>query len=435
VRGTVPELETRLVTIQQELLSRGRLMALIARLNLYPTGRARATQDSLVQTMRRNIRVELSGTDRGRQTTIGLKISYIGLDPRTAAAVPNELASQYIEENTRIRERHSGQMAGFLKGQLARAAAELDRQQTRVNQFKEQRAGQLPEQLSMNMVTVERLNTQLRLNADAQSRVRERADRIAGTVPADDAADPLAALKSRLSELQTKFTDRHPDVIRTKALIAEMEQQRAATARGTRAPSVRAVSPETTSELAALQKEERMLRSEIAAYDLRIQSAPVVEQELDAIESDYKAAKDAYDSLLRRYEEAQLADSLEQTKKVESFRILDAAVIPTFPAAPNRARLLIMACFLATAAGIGIMLLLEHLDTSFHTGRRAAQFTTLPVLATIPVIDGPRTVGTAARVALKAVAVVGLCALLAGFAYRTARNNTQLVWMISAPQL
>src|SRR6266545_2198047 len=40
VRAAVPELETRLITIQQELLSRARLSDLIMRLNLYPSWRA-----------------------------------------------------------------------------------------------------------------------------------------------------------------------------------------------------------------------------------------------------------------------------------------------------------------------------------------------------------------------------------------------------------
>jgi uncharacterized membrane protein len=82
-----------------------------------------------------------------------------------------------------------------------------------------------------------------------------------------------------------------------------------------------------------------------------------------------------------------------------------------------------------------MMLLTEHIDTSFHTVGELRQFTTIPVLATIPYVSSGVTFSTALRVALSAAAVVGLCVLLAGFAYRTARENTQLVWMLSAPQL
>ena len=81
------------------------------------------------------------------------------------------------------------------------------------------------------------------------------------------------------------------------------------------------------------------------------------------------------------------------------------------------------------------MLLAEHLDTSFHTVGELRQFTTLPVLASIPYVPSRMTFATALRIALSVAAVIGICVLFAGFGYRTARENTQLVWMLSAPQL
>lgn len=431
VRANVPELETRLVTIQQELLSRGRLSDLIARLNLYRAWRTRAPAAAIVETMRRDIHIELSRVDRGRPTTIGLKISYIGLDPKSAAAVPNELAAFYVEENTRIRGRQTAGMAEFLKTQLVTARQAVVVQQTRLDRFKGEHAGQLPEQVSMNMVTLERLNTRLRLNTDDQLRVREMQDRLTGTgTNADDAPDALQTARQRLADLQTKFTDKHPDVIRIKAEIAELERQRAT---GAQAPRRRTGNAE--SALERLQEEERILRSEIATYEQRLQAAPRIEQELEALQREYNTAKESQASIVKRYEEAQLADSLEQSKKPESFRVLDAAVVPTAPAAPNRKRLLLMAGFFALASAVGMMLLLEHHDTSFHSVGELRQFTTVPVLGMIPYVKSRLTFGAVLRVALCLIAVFTLCVALAGAGYRGARQNTQLVWLLSAPQI
>ena len=434
IRVNVPELETRLVTIQQELLSRSRLTDLVMRLRLYPRWRTRGSMEGIVTTMRRDIHIELSRTDRGgRPTAIGLKISYIGLDAKSAAAVPNALAAMYVSENTKIRERQTSEMAAFLKTQLETTRGAVDEQQARLDRFKRERAGRLPEQVSLNMVTLERLNTRLRLNTDDQLRIRELQDRLSGdTAAADSASDPLQAAKQRLADLQLKFTDKHPDVIRAKAEVAKLEQQPAHVAAPPRS-STRVGNTEAT--LAALQSEERMLRSEIAQYEQHIQDAPRVEQELEALQRDYNSAKETYASILKRYEEAQLADSLEQTKKTESFRVLDSAIIPTAPAAPNRIRLLLMALFFAVAASIGIMLLAEHLDTSFHSVGEVRLFTTVPVLASIPHVSSRTSFMAMLRVALAAIGVVVMCAALAGFAYRTARENTQLVWMLSAPQI
>ena len=434
IRVNVPELETRLVTIQQELLSRSRLTELVTRLRLYPRWRAHGSMEGIVTTMRRDIHIDLARTDRsGRPTAIGLKISYIGLDAKSAAAVPNALAAMYVSENTKIRERQTSEMAEFLKTQLATARNAVDLQQGRLDGFKRERAGRLPEQVSLNMVTLERLNTRLRINTDDQLRVRELQDRLSGDNPASDSApDPLQAAKQRLADLQLKFTDKHPDVIRAKAEVARLEQQPVHVA----APPRKSSSiGNTDATLASLQSEERMLRSEIAEYEQHIQDAPRVEQELEALQRDYNSAKETYASILKRYEEAQLADSLELTKKTESFRILDSAIVPTSPAAPNRVRLLLMALFIAVAASIGMMLLTEHLDTSFHSVGEVRQFTTVPVLASIPRVSSRTSFTTVLRVALVAIGVVVVCVALAGFAYRTARENTQLVWMLSAPQV
>ena len=286
----------------------------------------------------------------------------------------------------------------------------------------------------MNMVALERLNERLRLNLDAQARIVRRQDRGGAVIAAEEVVDPLQNLEQRLAELQSKFTDNHPDVIRLKAQIAQTERERAAKPSRPAKPKIESpanVDPDVN----ALQAEERTLRSQIAAYEQRIQSMPKVEQDLEALQRDYSSTKDSYDSLLKRYEEAQLADSLEQTKQTELFRILDNAIVPTFPAAPNRGRLMLMAFFLAVAFALGAMLLAEHLDTSFHTVGELRQFTTVPVLASIPYVPTRTTLATALRIVLSAAAIAVFCVLLAGLAYRTARENTQLVWMLSAPRV
>jgi succinoglycan biosynthesis transport protein ExoP len=220
--------------------------------------------------------------------------------------------------------------------------------------------------------------------------------------------------------------------MRTKAEVAELQRQHAATPA---APEHAVGVSSNEAALVSLQSEEKMLRSEIAQYEERIQAAPKVEQDLEALQRDYNVTRESYGSILKRYEEAQLAESLEQTKMTESFRILDAAIVPSFPAAPNRLRLLLLAVFFAVGASIGTMLVTEHLDTSFHSVGELRQFTTVPVLASIPYVSSRTSLSSILRVALTVVGVAAMCVMLAGFAYKTARHNTQLVWMLSAPQL
>jgi succinoglycan biosynthesis transport protein ExoP len=436
VRASMPELETRLATIQQEILSRTRLINLISTLNLYPQWRAKMPQDAIVDRLRRDIHMEFTGTDanRGPASTIGVKLTYIGLDPQTAAAVPNTLARQYVDENTKLRERETGRMAQFLKAQLDTAGQQLRTKEQALDAFKKSHAGELPDQVSINMMTLQQLSSQLTVNAENQTKARERLDRFANNGTAlSGGPDELTTLENKLRDLQARYTDQHPAVIEAKAQVAKLEAQQAT---GGAPRPIAKTDHGASAELAALQREEQMLRAQMGTYDQRIHLAPQYEQNLEKLESDYKTSKESYDSLRTRYEEAQLADSLELTKKGESFRVLDSAVIPTFAAAPNRLRLRLIALFLAVASAVGAMLLAEHLDTSFHSVGELRRFTTVPVLATIPYINVPtHFMSQALRVAMVAGAVICICALFAFVAWHEARGNTQLVWMLAGPQV
>jgi len=121
VRATVTSaLETRLHTISQEILSRTRLEELIARFGLYPDLRKRVPSEEVIQRMRSDIKLELKQVDvrEPRQATVAFTISFQGSDPQTVALVTNTLASFYIEENLRARERQATSTAEFLKVQL-----------------------------------------------------------------------------------------------------------------------------------------------------------------------------------------------------------------------------------------------------------------------------------------------------------------------------
>src|SRR5207253_2396231 len=125
------ELETRLQTISQEILSRAKLEALIVRFALYPELRDRVPVEAVIEKMRRDIQLELKGVEQqmsGRNATVAFNLSYRGRDPETVAKVTNTLASFYVEENSKMRERQASQTAQFLKDQLDEAKKRLDEQ-------------------------------------------------------------------------------------------------------------------------------------------------------------------------------------------------------------------------------------------------------------------------------------------------------------------
>src|SRR5205823_7811102 len=123
---------------------------------------------------------------------------------------------------------------------------------------------------------------------------------------------------------------------------------------------------ETETDIKVLKGEEKRLREGIAIYQARIENVPRREQEFKELSRDYESTRELYQSLLKRYEEAQLAESMEQRQKGEQFRVLDPAVPPKEPVA-RRARLMSIALVLSLGLAAGAVMLAEQLDTSFHS--------------------------------------------------------------------
>ncbi len=457
VRASITtELETRLQTISQQILSRTRLQELIDRLDLYPDLRHRVPRETLVEAMRRDIQLDLKGAEPagGRGATIAFNLSYRGKDPGTVARVANTLASFYVEEDQKARERQTTGTAEFLKLQLDEAKRRLDEQDHRVGEFKGAHSGELPEQVEVNLAALERLNTQLRLNTEAQMRALERRDDLvkrladAGVVDpsggTDGTAARIARLKGELADLRTRFSDKYPDVIRLREEIQALERRATEIGRdGSGAPARTAPADPALLELQesfsraqgslkAMQAEERMLRKSIDDYQRRVEIAPQREQQLRELSRDSLATKDLYESLLKRYEDAQFAENMEQRQKGEQFRILDEAVVPQEPAGPNRRALVIAGLGLSLALVVAAVGLAEQIDTSFHAVADLRSFTRLPVLASIPriVTDGDlrrrrRRFWTAA-----VPSAAGL-ALIVGACYALARHGGSMLWLLS----
>jgi protein tyrosine kinase modulator len=459
------ELETRLPTISQEILSRSRLQDMITHFNLYPDFRERASAEEVITRMRRDIQVEqLKETQQmGGRATIAVTISYRSSDPETAAEVTNTLAALYIEENLKMRELQASQTAEFLQTQLEEMKKKLDEEERRVGAFKEQHGGELPEQQDANLATLQRLNAELRLNSENQMRVMERMEREELTRQLTDASslghagdsmsplggpDALAArltkLNRELLELRTRYSEKYPDVVRLKTEIAAIERKLAekqpdesnGDKPGAQGKSVQNRLKKVRSgievELNVLKEEEQALRKSIALYQRRVETAPHREQELQELSRDYKTMKELYNTLLQRYKEARVAESMEQGRQGDQFRVLDQAIVPDKPAGPNRAKLLLIGLFLSLLLAAGTVASVEHFDPSFHSVEDLRAFTKVPVFVSIPrIVTDTDTRQMRRRFSLGSAAVLLGLALIAMTFHAFAHGNTLLASLLT----
>ena len=471
------ELESRLHVIKQEILSRDRLTVLVNRFNLYPELRTKTSIEDVLTQARHDIEVEANGPEQvsGRTKTVTFTLSYTGAARETVSDVTNSIANFYVQQNDLMRSEEAIRTTQFLKAQADEAKKQLDHHEQNMRAYTATHTGELPQSVGLNLATLERLNTQLRLNGEQQLRTIEQREKLldglpdadviarssataassaSGDAPSKDWLDrmrQIETLKGELVQAEAKFTDRHPDVIRIREQIASLEREAAdqrerdAAAQRAREEQLAAGQPVTAAatvtrpqrrtlesldaDIDRMKKEEAEVRASIAVTERRLDSVPGTQQEFALIQRDYQAAKDNYDQLLRKFEEAQLAENVEMDRQGERFRILEPALAPEGPAAPNRLRLMIMGLLLAFAAAAVAILGAEHLDTSFHSIDELREFTTLPVLATIPRI-GPVGARRRVRMALATVSALALITLVATLSAYIANGNEQLVRML-----
>ncbi len=461
------ELESRLHIIKQEILSRDRLLVLIDRFHLYPKQMKSGSIEDALNQMRTDVEVNPSGPEQvnGKTKTVSFTLNYTGDSPTTVAEVTNAIASFYVQQNDSMRSGEALSTSQFLREQLAQAKKQLDHQEQAVTEYTTRYTGQLPQQVGVNLATLERMNTQLRLNGEQQIRLIEQREKlfdglqdtsvIARAEQADASPETIERLKQidkakqDLAQLQTKFTSRHPDVVRLQEQLAGLERdqaqaelaeqkkreadQAATLAAGAAADDAKAPRRRTIEsldgELAKLKQEETAIRATIGSFEQRLEGAPEREQEFALITRDRQAAKDLYDSLLKRYDEAQLSASMETDRQGERFRILEPALPPEGPSAPNRLRLILMGLLLAIAAAVSVVLTAEQFDASFHGVDELREFTSVPVLVSIPPI-GPMPLKRRLLTGLATISAIAMIALIATASAYLAHGNDQLARLI-----
>ncbi len=461
------ELESRLHIIKQEILSRDRLLVLINRFHLYPKQMRSGSIGDALNQMRTDVEVNPSGPEQvsGKTKTVSFTLNYTGDSPATVAEVTNAIAAFYVQQNDSMRSGEALNTSQFLREQLGQAKKQLDQQEQAVTAYTTRYTGQLPQQVGVNLATLERMNTQLRLNGEQQIRLIEQREKlfdglqdtsvIARAEQSDASPETIERLKQidkakqDLAQLQQKFTSKHPDVVRLQEQLAGLEREQAqsetaeqkkldaekaaAAAAGAAADDARAPRRRTIEsldgELAKLKGEEAAIRGTIASFEQRLEGAPEREQEFALVTRDRQAAKDLYDSLLKRYDEAQLSASMETDRQGERFRVLEPALPPEGPSAPNRLRLILMGILLALAAAVGPVLTAQQFDMSFHGVDELREFTSVPVLVSIPPI-GPMPFKRRLFAAFATVSAIAMIALIATASAYLAHGNDQLARII-----
>jgi polysaccharide chain length determinant protein (PEP-CTERM system associated) len=423
-------LEQRMRAIAQQILSRTSLEKIVRELNLFPTGGAEAHLEARVGRLQKKIKLEVNKDE-------SFKLSFDAPTPNEAMQVTTRLASLFVEENLRVREQQASGTTAFINTEARRLRTELEQQENELNLYKLRHQSELPEQLEANLRTLEQLRRELesgmfRLTSiEERKAVLEKQFAETGRLPAVSSGG-IEERKRELASLLRRYSEKHPDVVRLKGEIKDLElndlpqalaakEGRPIKSNGPRTqiqPIVGSQSEVLASEIELLREKSKRLQYEIDGYQARVSNTPLRSIELSKITRNYDITLKKFQELLSKSFDSQLSENMEKSQRGEQFQVVDRPVSPANPVAPNRPIILLVGLLLGLAGGFGIPFVLDRVDPSFKNNDDLAGFSELPVLAVLPSASTRETIRSERKVrAILVLASLGTV-VLGGFLIR-----------------
>lgn len=439
VQSTITEtLQARLQTISQQVHSRTNLEGIIREFRLFAEEEQAPQERSLlgkvkervmglfqsdqeqeseggpsmvqqVSSVRQKIDVSLRGQNKAFEITFEWK------DPEVAAEVANALASQFIEQNLRVREEMAMGTTRFLDSEVDRIRKDLVQRENALEKFKREHMGMLPDQLQSNLnilsqkrqeldnlekrVAMEQQQAMMLKNQMSMNENQFAMDSEPMLFEEDVGGGQVAQLEDQLETLKTRYTEKHPDVQALKRRIEKLKEQQQnqdENATGMMAEQEMEMpdfSPQDMlkpqleqiqARISQYEKDIREVKAEIAKYQQRVERTSEVELQLKNLQRDYETVNDRYQSLLSKKLNAQMSEELEKRQKGEQFRVIDPAVAPEKPFKPDMQKIMLMAAVLGFGLGGGLAYVRESLDPAFYTAEEVETYLGKKVLVSLP---------------------------------------------------
>jgi polysaccharide chain length determinant protein (PEP-CTERM system associated) len=405
--------DQRLQTINQRIMSTTNLIEVMNRFHLYQELKDRLTVDEIVEKMRKDIKFATISADvidprsgRPAQATIAFSVSYEGKSPETVQQVAAELASLYLQENLKTRERQSSETYKFMDEEMKDVQSKVAAVDAKIAQYKQKHLTSLPELAQLNQQSLDQVDRDLDRMQDQLRTLRERESylipQLAGIPPdtSDREKENLKELRAQLVELRSRYSDEYPDVIKTKVAIRDLETRLKESGRlvqGTKPdnPAYITLSSQlagTRSEIDSVKRQIKDLQAKRNSFRQRIEAAPRVEEGYRTLVAERNNLQAKHDELTRKSMDAKVAHGLEKEQLGERFTIVEAARLPEKPSSPNIPAILLIGLVLGLGSGVGYAAVKESSDTTVHSLEQLTSAVPFPALVAIPEIVTPKDI-------------------------------------------
>ena len=419
------DLTQHITTIEQRVLSPARLRPMVERLGLAKGGQGIDDMVTSIQgqasTMIQPVVTDLSTIGAGGKKkpggspVPGFYVNYTASTAREAQQICTDLTSMLLEEDLKSRQDASQGTTDFLTKQVTDAKQNLDDLEKRLAAFKNQHMGQLPGDEDSNLKILMGLNSQLDANTQTLNRATQDkaytesmlVQQLSAWKTSQSSNNPqtlqqqLSQLQAQLIDLEARYTDDHPDVIKTKADIDQVKKKLAeaneATAKGTDVSNEKESGSEPAEIrqlrlqihqyqdlIAQATRDQKKLQQEIGTYQSRVASSPSVEEEYKELARDYDNGQKVYQDDLAKQSTSKMATQAQQQQQGEQMALLDPANLPDTPSFPNRLYFAGGGLGAGLALGLGLAMWLELRDKSIRTQADAEAALDLPMLVAVP---------------------------------------------------
>ena len=309
-----PSVADRMRTLREELLSWQRLTLLVEKLGLDKNVKGPYAYELLIKELKEQVSIKLQGHDI-------ITVRFLGPDPRKAQKIVQTLSDIIIQGNLTSQNFEANSAIRFIQEQLETYRVKLEQSEAELRSFQEMYESTLPLVIHMN--------------------------------------EQLIGLKMELNNLLVDNTEEHPQVIRTKQLIAELEKKR-------------------DDQLKLAQKQGFDVNPE--QYSQLTSVMPIQEQQMVRLKRNYAVNDHVYQTLLSRLETAKISQTLELSDKGTKFRILEPARLPLRPVRPNKMMLFLGGFLIGLGLGSVLVYFLEHCDNSIRSVDEARLLLEKPIL-------------------------------------------------------
>ncbi|WP_136443978.1 GumC family protein [Pacificoceanicola onchidii] len=393
--------------IQQRILTREVLLEMANRLDIYDDARIPASDK--VADLRERIGIAVQG---GRNQATLVNVSFKADKGQQAATVTNEIVTLILKENVAMRTTVSGQTLDFFTQEVDRLGQEMSRLSARMLAFQEENLDSLPDSLDFRRSRQASVQERLAALDRNENALKDRRNRLVelfedtGTVPDAEAGQQLTVEARQLIALKRDYSSSvailsldNPKIAVLRARIAALEEvvaEQESQAQASDGASSEVGLPPSPFELqladidaqiAAIERQRVELEAQMEDLVETISETPGNTVTLDAMKRDYTNLQTQYNQAVANKARAETGDMIEALSKGQRISLVEQAIAPQNPVSPNRPLLLAGGFGGGLFVALGLIALLELLNSAIRRPSEIGDKLGIAALATVPYIE------------------------------------------------